>query len=124
MSRDTLPKINMNRDMLQSVNKDGYPFVGATTEADQAWEPRPPTPEEIKDPGRKWDNVVAAWTADKGDSGSGGTPAVSRAEKVVNAWAARLRFADKAISGTRPGALIKRFNDMVPAAPMIALGVA
>ncbi len=137
-SRDTLPEINMQRDMLLSVNTDGYAFPDVTKESDAAWDPRPLTEEE-KDKvtkGKRWDNAVEAWKADGRREGAkkrtsnararrdgGGDPTLSHSEKVVKAWAARLRFAEGALTGRKPVALIARFDDMVPAAPAISVGV-
>ncbi len=118
MSRDTLPKIDMYRDMKQSVNTDGFPLADSTTEADDAWDPRPLTEKEKdkKTQYTRWDNVVAAWkTTDS-------VAAAKRSEKVVKVWAARLRFAEGALTGRKPAALIARFDAMVPAAPAIAVG--
>ncbi|KAF5705179.1 transcriptional activator srcap [Fusarium mundagurra] len=138
-SRDTLPKINMRRDMLQSVNTDGYAFPpDVTKESDAAWDPRPLTEEEKNKAtkGKRWDNAVRTWKADgqredtkkrtskvRVRSDGRNDPLLSHSEKVVNAWAARLRFAEGALTGRKPVALIARFDDMIPAAPAISVGV-
>jgi len=122
-SRDTLPKINMQRDMLQSVNKDGFPFPDAVADADDAWDPRPLTDEQKKNRGKRWDDVVDMWNADGATRKPASTDSgMTRSEKVVRAWAARLRFDEGALTGRKPSALISRFDDMVPAAPAIAVG--
>ena len=122
-SRDTLPKINMQRDMLKSVNEKGFPFSDVMADAEHAWDPRPLTEDEKQDRGKRWDSVVNTWNADGAARNSvGANCGLTHSEKVVRAWAARLRFGEGELTGRKPLALIARFDNMVPAAPAIAVG--
>ncbi|KAF7540374.1 hypothetical protein G7Z17_g12222 [Cylindrodendrum hubeiense] len=110
----------MNRDVFLYANPTGHCFHPELPTKD-TWKSCPPTCRERKNAGLKWDDVVDVWMADETGNGAGGGVGPTRSERVVKAWAARLRFADGAVSGVRPAALIDQFNDMVPAAPMVTL---
>ncbi|KAK3320289.1 hypothetical protein B0T19DRAFT_361934 [Cercophora scortea] len=105
-SKDRIPKFNLVEDIKLTVNGKGYPFPDTITTASDMWAPRAPIKD--KDP---WDDVKNKWADER-----------NRPEDVVKMWAKRLRFEDGSLSGKRPAALLRRFETMVPALPMVARG--
>jgi hypothetical protein len=103
ISRDRIPKFNVVRDFRQTVNCAGYPFPG-DGHAQAAWQPKP---------------QAGDWKAFKRQYMSTDP---QRPRDVVKQWAQRLNYADDVMTGSRPTSLLWRFDDVVPALPMIAVG--
>jgi hypothetical protein len=103
ISRDKIPKFNLVEDFKQTVNDTGFPLPKPATSDDQ-WRPD----EQSSD----WVAFQDKWVRQP----------ESRPVDVVSRWAERLNYENGAIIGTRPSALLKRFNTMIPALPMIAVG--
>ncbi|KAK4184911.1 hypothetical protein QBC35DRAFT_504893 [Podospora australis] len=103
-SKDQVPKFNLVEDMRLGVKKGGYGFVGVNDKASDKWQPDEPI-----DGKEKWDVVKTAWdTQDVED----------RAQDVVRQWSELMGWPkEKPLTGRRPRALLRRFEDMVPAAP-------
>ncbi|OCT52851.1 hypothetical protein CLCR_09415 [Cladophialophora carrionii] len=121
---DMINKFNVTRDHVSTVyepQKPDWPlFIGVLEEQDKAWTPR----------GRslKWDEVRDKWRS-VGDETT---------TKAVDLWAKRLRFdrdsveADqkderlkgqfKPLRGVAPKRLLCKFDLLIPALPMIAVG--
>lgn len=133
LSDDVIPKFNLVRDTKETV-KTAHFF--ALEKVDDAWAPEPPViPEAPKpmdnpvDPGNpdddekkkkkkeaeelaRWERVKTIWENKDNDP-----------EETVRRWADRLGFAPGVLKGKRPTALLNRFNNMVPALPMVAVGM-
>lgn len=130
LSDDVIPKFNLVRDTKETV-KTANLFT--LEKVNGAWAPEPqvrpklmdnpdiPVPENPDDDEKKrkeaeelarWERVKEIWEDKKNDP-----------EKAVRRWASRLGFVDGALTGKRPTALLKRFNNMVPALPMVAVGM-
>ncbi|KAK3680432.1 hypothetical protein B0T22DRAFT_518925, partial [Podospora appendiculata] len=105
-SKDRIPKFNLVEDIKLTVNAKGYPFPDPTKTASDMWAPRVPVVDT--DP---WEDVKSRWADER-----------NRPEDVVRMWAKRLRFGEGSLTGKRPAALLKRFDTMVPALPMVATG--
>ena len=103
MAREKIPKFNLVDDFKQTVNGNGYPFLDKT-DADPRWAPRAIS--------KDWDAFKKEWRRQD----------ESRPRQAVSIWAARLNYPSDVLSGARPKALLDRFNDMVPALPMVAIG--
>lgn len=133
LSDDVIPKFNLIRDTKETV-KTANLFTPETV--DGAWAPEPqvipeaPKPmdnPEVPVPGNpdddeekkrqakelaRWERVKTMWENKENDP-----------EEAVRRWASRLGFVDGALTGKRPTALLNRFNNMVPALPMVAVGI-
>ncbi|KAK0747051.1 hypothetical protein B0T18DRAFT_326987 [Schizothecium vesticola] len=102
LSDDVIPKFNLVRDTKETAKAANF-FTKETVHG--AWAPEP---QELE----RWERVKTVWEDKKNDP-----------EEAVRRWADRLGFADGALTGKRPTALLHRFNNMVPALPMVAVGM-
>ncbi|KAK5988133.1 hypothetical protein PT974_12273 [Cladobotryum mycophilum] len=132
LSHDKLEKFNVVEDTKITVERAVLP---EGDNANEAWLPRGPDDpfdpstqrlsqvsqlENPQDPPaggddeelKRWQNVKDVWWNQKNDP-----------ENAVELWSSRLQFAEGALSGKRPTNLLRRFNQMVPALPMVAMGV-
>lgn len=130
LSDDVIPKFNLIRDTKETVKTVNF-FTLETV--DGAWAPEPqavPKPKDNPDvpvPGNpdddkerkrqekdleRWKRVKTIWEDKENNP-----------EEAVRRWAGRLGFVDGALTGKRPTALLNRFNNMVPALPMVAVGM-
>ena len=104
---DTIPKFNIVEDIKQSVF-DGktrpIPQFPDHKDASTIWNPRAAT--------LSYEDVQAAWKVRD-----------SEIEDPAAIWAEVLGFDRGKMSGKRPAALTSRLKQMVPAVPMIAIGV-
>lgn len=128
LSDDKIVKFNLVRDTKETVKE--VTFLPSQT-THEAWGPRK---EETKSPHsvnlgsgkpknedeeekkrqmERWEKVKKAWKNEKNNP-----------VEVVNRWAERLAFEDADLSGKRPEKLLDRFEQMVPALPMVAVGFA
>ncbi|KAK6349287.1 hypothetical protein TWF730_010037 [Orbilia blumenaviensis] len=105
MSDDKIQKFNIVKDMKQSVYTDhtvvdfpkGIP-------ASKNWAPLPTK--------LKTEEVVAIWENGSNDP-----------INVVNLWAAKMKYPEGVkITGARPSKLLKKYAQMVPAMPLLAVG--
>ncbi|KAM9874935.1 hypothetical protein VDGL01_10963 [Verticillium dahliae] len=101
ISRDAIPKFNLVEDLKLTVDSKGFAFKRKET-ASPMWAP----PHQDG----SWDNFKEKWQSQPD----------SRPEEAVCLWAERLKF--KGLTGLRPKALLKRFDDIVPVLPLIAVG--
>ncbi|EEY21592.1 conserved hypothetical protein [Verticillium alfalfae VaMs.102] len=101
ISRDAIPKYNLVEDLKLTVDSKGFPFKRQET-ASPMWAPRHQD--------GSWKNFKEKWQSQPDQ----------RPEEAVHLWAERLKF--KGLTGSRPKALLKRFDDIVPALPLIAVG--
>ncbi|KAM0566191.1 hypothetical protein ACHAP9_007602 [Verticillium nonalfalfae] len=101
ISRDAIPKFNLVEDLKLTVDSKGFPFKRKET-ASPMWAPRHQD--------GSWKDFKEKWQSQPDN----------RPEEAVHLWAERLKF--KGLTGSRPKALLKRFDDIVPALPLIALG--
>ncbi|CRK29937.1 hypothetical protein BN1708_005076 [Verticillium longisporum] len=101
ISRDAIPKFNLVEDLKLTVDSKGFPFKRKET-ASPMWAPRHQD--------GSWNNFKEKWQSQPD----------SRPEEAVCLWAERLKF--KGLTGLRPKALLKRFDDIVPALPLITVG--
>jgi len=116
------PKFNLVEDTVQTVATSKFKHKH---EALGAWAPRdllvaPPVPgkpdndkDEQERKKKAWEEVPRRWQDPQ-----------NRPDDAVQLWAARLRLPDKALTGKPPARLLHRFERMVPALPMIAVGLA
>ncbi|KAK1829757.1 hypothetical protein QBC39DRAFT_310414 [Podospora conica] len=133
LSDDVIPKFNLVRDTKETVEAANF-FTKETV--DGAWAPEPQVspvaPEPLDNPVvpgdpdddddnekerqkkelARWSRVKEVWEDNKNDP-----------EEAVRRWAGRLGFADGVLTGKRPASLLNRFNNMVPALPMVAVGI-
>ncbi|UKZ74639.1 hypothetical protein TrVFT333_002309 [Trichoderma virens FT-333] len=112
MSDDKIKSFNVVEDGKQYVfgNEPTPKFPGVTVMSDKAWTPRAASKEE------SWKDVPEVW---KG-KGKREKPAFDPTQ-VVSMWAAKMEFPDGQITGARPSKLLERFENMVPALPMVAV---
>ncbi|KAF3909810.1 hypothetical protein ABW21_db0202232 [Orbilia brochopaga] len=105
MSDDKIQKFNIVKDMKQSVYTDDTVVdFPATKYALDNWSP--------KSDKLNAKEVVTVWENGRYDPVS-----------VVGAWAAKMEYqGGTKITGTRPKALLKRYDQMVPAMPLVAVG--
>ncbi|KAM0426071.1 hypothetical protein ACHAPT_008702 [Fusarium lateritium] len=121
---DKINKFNVTKDHVSTVynprSKNWPLFIGVLKDQDPAWQPVGPS--------KSWDQVSHKW-ASVGDATT---------TKAVDIWAKRLRFdkasveADqkdealkgkfKPLRGVSPKKLLDKFDVMVPALPLIAVG--
>ncbi|KAI1163760.1 hypothetical protein F5B18DRAFT_618039 [Nemania serpens] len=115
LSKDLVPKFNIVKDMLQRVEDKGYKWEGDKGKASTRWSPRK---EEEEGKGRnQWTRVKELWDTEETEN---------KAVDVVDLWAKRMCWdisQGAPLAGRRPKALLRRFDNVMPAAPMIAVGV-
>ncbi|QUC21319.1 uncharacterized protein UV8b_05562 [Ustilaginoidea virens] len=116
ISRDRVPKFNIVRDMLLRVKNEGYAWKDLDGKADKAWSPMA-RGEEAE---QEWERVRKVWDTQETEA---------RASSVVRLWSQRMGWksggdAGSQLAGCRPRGLLARFDDVVPAAPMLAVGAA
>jgi hypothetical protein len=101
--------------MRSSVKKGRYAFAGVDDVAGDQW--RPAEPEQGR---KRWETVQQAWNTQAAED---------RAQDVVKLWAERMGWSSTGVdkdgkpklppTGQRPKALLRRYLDMVPAAPLM-----
>lgn len=130
LSDDVIPKFNLVRDTKETVKTANFFTL---EKVDCAWAPElqvvpkpkdspevpvPGNPDDDKEKKRqekeleRWKRVKTIWEDKENNP-----------EEAVRRWASRLGFVDGALTGKRPTALLDRFNNMVPALPMVAVGM-
>ncbi|KAF3908149.1 hypothetical protein AA313_de0200176 [Arthrobotrys entomopaga] len=105
MSDDAIQQFNIVKDMKQSVYTDNTVVMFPQAKnASDSWLPKP-----VK---LKAEQVVTAWENARFDPAN-----------VVTAWAAKMKYKEgTTVTGARPQELLKRYKQMVPAMPLIAVG--
>lgn len=128
LSQPPRPKFNLVLDTVQIVMTAKFK---KKRESSSAWKPRkllksPPLPPHVlpvmnsetmksqtADNDEAWKEVPRVWQN-----------ASNKPDDVVQLWAAKLRLPEKTLTGTPPARLLSRFEQMVPALPLLALGAA
>lgn len=105
MSQDKIPKFNLVKDMQETVFKDSkarpFPPKQATNEA---WRPR------IGD--QPFKDVQKLWLDMPDDT----------SKKVAQLWSKRLKFKVP-VEGNKPRHLVENLHRLIPASPLIAVGM-
>ncbi|KAK0722052.1 hypothetical protein B0T26DRAFT_701161 [Lasiosphaeria miniovina] len=130
LSDDVIPKFNLVHDTKETVQSAKF-FAKETVNGAWAPEPQPKNAETKLDEGenpevphsdpddsrggeveKRWKRVRTIWGDERNLS-----------EEAVRRWADRLGFAPGVLTCKRPAALLKRFEMMVPALPVVAVGI-
>lgn len=114
MSKDLVPKFNIVRDMRQRVQDQGFEWKGEKCKASTRWNPRKEDEEDGLD---QWTRVTGLWDTEETEK---------KAVDVVSLWAKKMCWDGSkgaALVGNRPRELLRRYENVIPAAPRIAVGV-